>query len=643
MVVVALLCVAQFVVVLDATIVAIALPAIQADFGLSTTVLGWVITAYTLTFGGCLLAAGRLADRVGRRRAFTAGLVLFMVASLACGWAPSGGALVAARAVQGLGAALVAPAALALLTTARPDGRARARALGWWTAAAAGGGASGWVLGGLLSGLLDWRWVFFVNVPICAAAVALGLRVLPERREASPERLDIPGALLATAGLGALVLALTLAQSRGVAGTDTLIALGAAATLLWAFTRVEARAADPLLGRAVLRRPRVLEPNLVAVVLTAATTPPMFLCTLYAQQVLGLGPVAAGLLFPPFNLAVVAGSLAGPRIAAALGERRAMAGGLLGVTAGALALFAVAPGASPLPSLLGGFVLMGTGLGVASVASTARGTAALPGADQGLASGLLTTSAQVGTVLGLAVVIPIAAARTAALGGGAAGEVAGYELGFALCAALAAGAALAVATLRRRGGRLRRAVGRRGTRVAAQEPPADDRADGEDARRPPEGGRVPLDRGLAQDGGRRSVIGHEAGRGGGGERAQQRGPYRAPICWEVLIIAEATPLSRGGTPKVAVANDGPTISPNPTPIRTSDGRTCDAYAVSTPMRVSSTMPRAALTMPAGTSGRGPVRGRTRVLTIPTVGAIEKLSGRNASPVSSAVMPLVSCR
>jgi EmrB/QacA subfamily drug resistance transporter len=440
----ALLCFAQFVVVLDATIVAIALPAVGADLGLSTTALGWVITAYTLTFGGCLLAAGRLADRVGRRRAFIAGLALFALASLACGAAPSGLALLAARAVQGLGAALVAPAALALLTTLRPEGPARARALGWWTAAAAGGGASGWVLGGLLSGLLDWRWVFLVNVPVCAAAVVLAPRLLRERREPAPGRPDVAGAVLATAGLAALVLGLTLAESRGPAAAATLGALAAAVALLAAFATAERRAADPLVSRALLRRPGVVEPNLVAVVLTAATTPPMFLCTLHAQQVLGLGPVEAGLLFPPFNLAVVAGSLAGPRVVAAVGERRAMAGGLAGVAVGAFALLAIAPGAPALPSLVGGFVLLGTGLGVASVASTARGTAALAGADQGLASGLLATSAQVGTVLGLATVVPVAVARTEALGGGAGGQVAGFELGFVLAAALAAGAALLV-------------------------------------------------------------------------------------------------------------------------------------------------------------------------------------------------------
>src|SRR5215207_8826163 len=384
---VALPCIAQFVLVLDVTIVAIALPAMQADLALSTTALGWVVTAYTLAFGCCLLAAGRLADRVGRRRGFVAGLVLFAAASLACGLAPSGGALLAARAVQGLGAAIASPAALALVTAARPEARGRARALGWWTAAAAGGGASGWVLGGLLTGVLDWRWVFLVNVPLCAAAAALAPLVLRERRDPSPGR-----------------------------------------SLL----------------RTLLARPGVAGPNVVAAVITATTTPPLFLCTLHVQNVLGLAPGAAGLLFPPVNLAVVAGSLAGPRVAAAVGERRAMTGGLLAVAAGALALLAIAPSAPALPSLLGGFVLLGSGLGVASVASTLRGTAALDAADQGLASGLLATSAQVGTALGLAIVVPVAAARTGSLGGGPDAQVAGFELGFLLAAALAAATALAI-------------------------------------------------------------------------------------------------------------------------------------------------------------------------------------------------------
>jgi len=443
--VVALPCVAQFVVVLDVTIVAIALPAMQQELGLSTTELGWVITAYTLVFGGCLLAAGRLADRIGRRRAFVAGLTLFALASLACGLAPSGAALLAARAAQGLGAALVAPAALALVTATRPEGPARTRALGWWTAAAAGGGASGWVLGGVLSGLLDWRWVFLVNLPVCAAAALLAVRILPETRDPSRRSLDLAGTILVTAGLAALVLGLTLTQAHGPGAPGPIAALAAALLLLLAFARVESRARDPLLDRALLRRPGLAGANAVAAALTATTTPPMFLCILHAQDVLGLEPTVAGLLFPPFNLAVVAGSLAGPRVTAAVGEAAAMAGGLLAVAAGALAFFAIAPGEPALPSLLSGFVLLGAGLGVASVASTARGTAALDGARQGLASGLLNASAQVGTAIGLAVVVPLAGARTDALGGGPGARVAGFELGFGAAALLAGAAALAVA------------------------------------------------------------------------------------------------------------------------------------------------------------------------------------------------------
>jgi hypothetical protein len=296
-------------------------------------------------------------------------------------------------------------------------------------------------------------------VPICAGAAVLAPRFLAEWRDPAPARPDVAGAVLATTGLGALVLALTLAETAGPLAAPTLVVLVAAVALLAGLARVEARAPDPLLDRARLRRPGVAGPSAVAAVLTAATTPPMFFCILHAQHVLGLGPVAAGLLFPPFNLAVVAGSLAGPRLAAAAGERRAMAGGLLAVAAGALALRAIAPGAPALPSLLGGFVLMGAGLGVASVASTARGTAALDAADQGLASGLLATAAQLGTALGLAVLVPVAAGHTRALGGGPAAQVAGFELGFTLAAALAAAAAGALAAAGLRARRHRPAVG----------------------------------------------------------------------------------------------------------------------------------------------------------------------------------------
>lgn len=436
--VVALPCVAQFVIVLDVTIVAIALPVVQSDLGLSTTLLGWVVTVYPLVFGGCLLAAGRVADRFGRRRTFVSGLVVFGGASLACALAPSGLLLLAGRAVQGVGAALVSPAALALVTAARPSGAARGRALGWWTAAAAGGGASGWVLGGLLSGWLDWRWVFLINVPVCLAAALLAPRVLAESRAgtgderavagdkraaAAHERavagdkpgavrirgargaaaaIDLPGALFVTLGVGALVLALSFIADGG----PWVAALVVAAALLLALTRIERSAAHPLLDRRLLGRRAVLAPNGVAAVLTATTTPPMLLCTLHAQHELGLSPALAGLLFPPFNLAVIAASLLGPRI-----RRGAIPGGLLAIGAGG-ALLAVH---LSIPTMLVAFVVMGGGLGVASVASTARGTEAVGADDQGLASALLATSAQLGTALGLAVFLPTGFVAAAAL------------------------------------------------------------------------------------------------------------------------------------------------------------------------------------------------------------------------------------
>ena len=309
--VVALLCLAQFVVVLDATIVAIALPAIQDDLGLSTTALGWVITAYTLVFGGRLLAAGRLADRVGRRRAFAAGLCCSPRASLACGLAPDGAALLGARAVQGLGAAVVAPAALALLTTARPTGRAHARALG-----VVDGGRRGRRRERLgarrpARGLLGWRWVFFVNVPglpgggraarpACCRNGARG----PPRRPTSPARCWPPWASARSCSGSRVQVRGPRAARRSARWPRVALGLAFARVEARAATRCSPRRSAPCARRGAQRRRAVL---------TATTTPPMFLCTLYAQRVLGLGPAAAGLLFPPFNLAVVAGSLAGPR------------------------------------------------------------------------------------------------------------------------------------------------------------------------------------------------------------------------------------------------------------------------------------------------------------------------------------------
>ena len=430
---IALLCVAQFVVVLDATIVAIALPAIQRSLHVATADLQWVVSAYTLAFAGFLVLAGRLADLHGRRRVFMAGLALFAGASLACGLSRSPGMLVAARALQGLGAAAVAPAALAAITAAVPDGPERRRALGVWTAAAAGGGASGWLLGGVITEQAGWPWVFLVNVPIGAAAVALAPLLVPETRAGGAgRRLDVAGAATLTTGLALVVLGLTRAQIDGVRSPLAAGGLVAGALLLGAFARIEARAADPLLPASLLRADGLAGANLAAGALTASTTPPLLLCVLALQGAQGRSALETGALFAPFNLAVVSGSLLGPRAVRTLGTRTAMALGLGGIAAGVLAMLA-SGGARAAPiALVPAFVLMGVSLGCASVASTTAGTAAAGRAREGVASALLNTAAQVGTALGVAVLLSIAA-------------VAGSPAAFAGAIAVAlAGAAVAL-------------------------------------------------------------------------------------------------------------------------------------------------------------------------------------------------------
>jgi EmrB/QacA subfamily drug resistance transporter len=419
---VALLCTAQFVVVLDATIVAIALPAIGRSLGVATADLQWVISAYTLAFAGFLVLAGRLADLHGRRRVFVAGLAIFSVASLACGLSRSAPLLILARTVQGLGAAAVAPAALAAITAAIPDGPERRRALGVWTAAAAGGGAAGWLLGGVLTEAAGWPWVFLVNVPVGVVAMALAPVVVPETRAGDPgRRLDAAGAATVTAALALLVFGLTRAQVDGPGSRAAIGGVGAGVVLLALFARIEARAPDPLLPAALLRADGLAGANLAAAALTASTSPPMLLCIFELQGVRGLSPLHTGALFAPFNLAVISGSLLGPRVARAVGARAAMAAGLVGIGAGVLWLLTVTGGRGAPVAFLPAFVAMGVSLGCASVASTAAGTAAAGAAREGVASALLNTAAQLGAAVGIAVLLTVAvAAGTSAAFAGAA-------------------------------------------------------------------------------------------------------------------------------------------------------------------------------------------------------------------------------
>ena len=437
----ALLCVAQFMVVLDVTIVAIALPRIQRDLGFHLSALQWVISAYTLAFGGLLVPAGRAGDVYGHRRLLTGGLVLFSLASLACGLAWSASVLVAARTVQGAGAAMVAPAALAQLSAVFPAGAARRRAVAWWTASAAGGGAGGWMLGGTLAQGFGWRWVFLVNVPIGLAAALSARTVLGETARAARERLDVLGALAVIGGLTLLIYGTTLLPDRGLS-TAVIATLAGAFILLAMFVVVERRAPRPLVPGLAVRSPSLRTAVLIAAVLTGTTTPAMYLAVLYQQKLLGLGALETGLRCAPFNVAVIAGSFAGPRLGARAGARTGMSAGLVLVAAGAVVLMRTGGTDAYGSVLLPAFTLMGVGLGIASVASTSSGTAVTSGGEHGVASGLLNAAAQLGSVLGLAVFVCVASAR----GGGA--HPAGYHHAYTGAAAVAGAAAVWLLALR---------------------------------------------------------------------------------------------------------------------------------------------------------------------------------------------------
>ena len=439
----AVLCVAQFVVVLDVTVVATALPAIGADLGFAPTALTWVITAYTVVMAGLLVLGGRVADLAGARPIFAVGLAVFAAASLACALAWSPAVLIGARAVQGAGAALLSPAALAALHALVTEPEARRRALGWWTAAAAGGGACGWMLGGIVVELVGWRWIFAINAPVGVVALLAARHLLARLggRPAGPRRpLDLPGALLVTGGIALATFGLSRVAEHP-AGLDGWIAAAVAAVLLVLFVRQERRTGDALVPPRLVGAPGVLGGNLTAAALTAATTPAMLTVVLYVQNTLYLAPARGSLLFPAFNLAVVAGSLLGSRMLARRGARALLASGFTAVVAGIVLLLPLPDQGVPVGLLLGAFTLMGAGLGAASVASTAAGTAGTDECDRGVAAGLLTSTAQLGTALGIAVTTPVVAA---------AAPMTGYRLGFATAALIGVAGLLAAFTVPRR-------------------------------------------------------------------------------------------------------------------------------------------------------------------------------------------------
>ena len=436
----AVLAVAQFMVVLDVTIVNVALPAIQTDLGFSADGLQWVVNAYTLTFGGLLLLGGRASDLLGRRRVFLAGLALFGVASLAGGFAGSSGALVAVRAVQGIGAALLSPAALALLTVTFPAGRERNIALGVWGALAAIGGTLGVVAGGVLVDSFGWEWIFFVNVPVAIAGIVAAPYFVAESR-GTASGFDLTGAILGTGGLLALVYGVIRTDAAGWGSPEVLGLFGTAVILLGAFVAVEARSADPLVPLRLFGM-RGLSVSALALALNGATFLGMFFITaLYLQQVHGDSALDAGAHFVPMGIAAILSAIIGAQLVTRAGTRAAYIGGSAVGVVGLLLLSRAGAGAGYAADILPGLIVFGLGLPLVGVSNQIAAVAEVPHEDAGAASGIVTTAFQVGGAVGLALVSTAATSRvTAAVASGMTQPdalAAGFQRGMLVAAGLA--------------------------------------------------------------------------------------------------------------------------------------------------------------------------------------------------------------
>jgi EmrB/QacA subfamily drug resistance transporter len=405
----AVLSVAQLMVILDTTIVNVALPSIQKDLHFKSEAdLQWVVNAYVLTAGGFLLLGGRVADRYGRRLVFVSGIVVFAAASLSCGLANSPALLVGSRAVQGLGAAFMAPAALSLLTVIFAEGEERNRALGVWSAVAGAGGAVGLLAGGLLTTALSWRWVFLVNLPI--AAVVACFRLIDESRNPVAGGFDVPGAVTGTAGLGALVFALVRANVWGWGSAQTLLVLAAAAVLLTTFVILQLRGRHPLVPPRLFRSRTLVGADVGMLIAGAGLFAVFFFLTLYMQDVLHYSPLKTGIAYLPLSILLVMSAGVGSRILGRVGARPILVTGFL-LGAGGLALLARLSPTSGYLDLLPSLVLIGTGMGGAFVSVTSSAVAGVPQEDTGVASALLNASQQIGGSLGLAILTAVATAR----------------------------------------------------------------------------------------------------------------------------------------------------------------------------------------------------------------------------------------
>ncbi|GAA2484677.1 MFS transporter [Winogradskya humida] len=442
--------VVQFMISVDLSVVNVGLPRIATGLGFSTAGLTWVIHAYALAFGGLLLLGGKAADRYGRKRVLLAGLAAFGVASLAGGFAQNPGQLVAARAAQGIGAAALAPAALALLTATFPTGKPRLRAFGVWSAMNAAGGALGVLIGGVLTEYAGWRWVMFVSVPMAATALALTARGVTADRPVAPDgRPDVWGAILATAGMGLLVFGTVRTDRYAWTSPVTLLTLAIAAALLTAFLLVERRTTrDPLIRPGLLAGRSVAGANAYNLLLGAAMTAAFYFASLYLQRVLEIGPARTGLMFLPFALGVIAGAVLAVKLGARHTPRALLIAGALLAAAGFAWFSLISPGGTFTTDILGPSILAGIGFGICLGTVVATATAGVAPHEAGAASSLLNSSRQIGASLGLAALSTAAQHRTGTTPTPQT-LTDGYAFAFTLSAALLLAAALIAFTVLR--------------------------------------------------------------------------------------------------------------------------------------------------------------------------------------------------
>jgi EmrB/QacA subfamily drug resistance transporter len=404
-------CAAFFMTILDVSIVNVALPSIGKSLHFSQDNLQWVITAYAITYGGFLLLAGRLADLYGRRRVFMIGVVIFTIASLLCGLAWSEGVLIAARAVQGVGAAVITPSALSIVMTTFEEGAERNKALGIWGALGGGGAAVGVLAGGVLTTYLGWEWIFFVNVPVGAIAFLLTPRFVRESRAEEKKSLDIAGAVAVTLGLALLVYAVSKAPEHGWSSAWTLSRLAVAVVLLLVFVGIEARAKDPLMPFHIFRIQTVAGANVCGLLLGAITFANFFLLTLYVQQVLGYSAIKTGVTFVVTAGSAVLWAGVAQNLTTRFGVKPVLAIGFVAMTAGAIYYTQISPHGSFASELLPGYLLIGFGLPFTFIPISIAALAGVSYNEAGLASGLINTTQQIGGAVGIAVCASVSESR----------------------------------------------------------------------------------------------------------------------------------------------------------------------------------------------------------------------------------------